>query len=118
MDVGTGSGYLTLAMSKMMNDQGSFIGIKHMKDLIDFGIKNISKHNKGLLDDKKIKLILEDERLGCKTEGPFDCIHAGGVAVNLLQNYSFSTKLREDWLFLYIKMMKNLFILLINQRMN
>lgn len=36
MDVGTGSGYLTLAMSKMMNDQGSVIWIKHMKDLIDF----------------------------------------------------------------------------------
>ena len=80
MDVGTGRGDLILAMSKMMNDQGNVIGIKHMKDLIDFGIKNISKHDKGLLDDKKIKLILGEGRLGCKTEGPFDCIHVSGVA--------------------------------------
>ena len=63
-----------------MNDQGCVIGIEHIKELVDFGIKNISKHNKDLIYNKKIKIILGDGRLGCKNEGPFDCIHVGGVA--------------------------------------
>ena len=56
MDIGSGSGYLPVAMSKMMNDEGTVVGIEHMKELYDFGIKNISKHHKNLLDSKKIKL--------------------------------------------------------------
>ena len=80
MDVGSGSGYLPVAMSKMMNDQGVVVGIEHMKELYDFGIKNISKNHKNLIDNKMIKLILGDGRLGCKSEAPFDCIHVGAVA--------------------------------------
>ena len=80
LDVGSGSDYLTLAMSKMMNDEGCVIGIDHMKELIDFGIQNISKHNKNLIDNKKIKFILGDGNNGCTQEAPFDCIHVGAVA--------------------------------------
>ena len=80
LDVGSGSGYLTLAMSKMMNDEGCVIGIDHMEELIDFGIQNISKHNKNLIDKKRIKFILGDGNNGCKQEAPFDCIHVGAVA--------------------------------------
>ena len=75
LDVGFGSGYLPVAMSKMMNDEGCVVGIEHMKELYDFGIKNISKNHKKLLDQEKIKLNLGDGRLGCKEEAPFDCIH-------------------------------------------
>ena len=80
LDVGSGSGYLTLAMSKMMNDQGCVIGIDHMKELIDFGIQNISKHHKNLIDKKSIKFIFGDGNNGCIQEAPFDCIHVGAVA--------------------------------------
>ncbi len=55
IDVGTGSGYLPVAMSKMMNDEGLVVRIEHMKELYNFGIQNISKHHKNLLDNKKIK---------------------------------------------------------------
>ena len=80
MDIGSGSGYLPVAMSKMMNDEGTVVGIEHMKELYDFGIKNISKHHKNLLDSKKIKLILGDGRIGYSKEAPYDCIHVGAVA--------------------------------------
>ena len=80
LDIGFGSGYLPVAMSKMMNDEGVVVGIEHMKELYNFGIQNILKHNKNLLDQKKIKLFLGDGRLGCKQEAPFDCIHVGAVA--------------------------------------
>ena len=80
MDVGSGSGYLPVAMSKMMNDEGLVVGIEHMKELYNFGIQNISKHHKNLLDSKKIKLILGDGRIGYSKEAPYDWIHVGAVA--------------------------------------
>ena len=33
LDVGSGSGYLTVALSKMMDDNGLVVGIEHMEDL-------------------------------------------------------------------------------------
>ena len=53
LDIGFGSGYLTVAMSKMMEDEGLVVGIEHIQQLCDFAVKNISKNNKNLLDKKK-----------------------------------------------------------------
>ena len=39
LDVGFGSGYLTVAMSKMMGDKGVVVGIEHIKELCDFAKK-------------------------------------------------------------------------------
>ena len=80
LDVGFGSGYLTVAMSKMMNDKGKVIGIEHMKDLYYFGMQNISRHHKNLLDNKTIELYLGDGRKGLKERAPFNCIHVGAAA--------------------------------------
>ena len=52
LDIGFGSGYLSVAMSKMMNDKGSVIGIEHIKDLYDFGTYNIKKHHSNLINFK------------------------------------------------------------------
>ena len=40
LDIGFGSGYLTVAMSKMMNDKGCVVGIEHMKELYKYGKEN------------------------------------------------------------------------------
>ena len=85
LDVGFGSGYLTVAMSKMMEDKGTAVGIEHIKELCDFANKNISKHHKDLLDTKKVILINGDGRKGCPEYGPYDCIHVGAAAENLPQ---------------------------------
>ena len=77
LDVGSGSGYFTVAMSKMMNDKGCVVGIEHMKELYDLGKDNISKNHKDLIDNKKIELILGDGRLGYKAKAPYKCIHVG-----------------------------------------
>ena len=77
MDVGFGSGYLTVAMSKMMNDKGCVVGIDIKKEIYDFGFKNISKNHKNLLEDNKIELVLGDAKLGYKKKAPYDCIHVG-----------------------------------------
>ena len=80
LDIGSGSGYLTVAMSKMMNDKGNVIGIEHIKDLYDWGMNNINKHHKNLIENKKIELILGDGRLGYKNKAPFKCIHVGAAS--------------------------------------
>ena len=81
LDIGFGSGYLTVAMSKMMNDKGCVVGIEHIKDLYDFGTQNISKHHKNLIENKSIELICGDGRLGCKEKAPFKSIHVGAAAM-------------------------------------
>ena len=81
LDVGFGSGYLTVAMSKMMNDKGCVVGIDIKKEIYEFGKKNISKHFKKLLDDKKIELVLGDAKLGYKKMAPYKCIHVGVSAI-------------------------------------
>ena len=83
LDVGFGSGFLTVAMSKMMNDKGCVVGIEHIKDLYDFGQNNISKHHKNLLDNKNIELILGDGRYGYKKKAPYKCIHVGAAAMDV-----------------------------------
>ena len=40
LDIGFGSGYLTVSMSKMMNDNGYVVGIEHIKYLYDFNLQN------------------------------------------------------------------------------
>ena len=85
LDVGFGSGYLTVAMSKAMNDSGTAVGIEHINELCEFAAKNINKHHKNLLDTKKVILINGDGRKGCPEYGPYDCIHVGAAAENLPQ---------------------------------
>ena len=80
LDVGFGSGYLTVAMSKMMEDRGTVVGIEHIKQLCDFAIENICKHHQNLLDEKKIILIKGDGRFGYKPLGPYNCIHVGAAS--------------------------------------
>ena len=80
LDVGFGSGYLTVAMSKMMGDKGVAVGIEHIKELCDFAKKNISKNHKKLLDEKKLVLVNGDGRYGYKELAPYNCIHVGAAA--------------------------------------
>ena len=80
LDVGFGSGYLTVAMSKMMNDKGCVIGIEHIRDLYNFGMNNICKHHKNLLENKAIELVLGDGRFGYKEKAPYRCIHIGAAS--------------------------------------
>ena len=97
LDVGFGSGYLTVAMSKMMDDKGCVVGIEHIKDLYDFGFNNISKHHKNLIDNKIIELILGDGRKGYTEKGRFKCIHVGAAALevpkDLLEQLDFGGRL-------------------------
>ena len=97
LDIGFGSGYLTVAMSKMMKDKGCVVGIEHIKDLYDFGLINIKKHHNNLIDNRRIELILGDGRLGYKNRAPYKCIHVGAasqqVPNELIEQLAFGGRL-------------------------
>ena len=80
LDVGSGSGYLTVALSKMINDSGKVIGIEHIDSLYQKSIENISKHHSKLLKNKNIILLNADGRNGVKEYAPFKVIHVGAAA--------------------------------------
>ena len=50
LDVGSGSGYLTLALSKMMKEGSFSVGIEHIPELVDSSKKNIGKNHQKYLD--------------------------------------------------------------------
>ena len=80
LDVGSGSGFLTVALSKMTNDSGTVVGIDHISQLYNFGRQNIRKHHSELIRDGKVILALGDGRKGYKKYGPYKAIHVGACS--------------------------------------
>ena len=85
LDVGSGSGFLTVALSKMTNDKGRVIGIEHIPELYNFGINNVRKNNSYLLDNENIIFVEGDGRNGCKEYGPYNAIHVGAASERIPQ---------------------------------
>ena len=80
LDVGSGSGYLTLALSKMTNDTATVVGIEHITQLYNFGKANVEKSNSDLIYKGKIIFVNGDGRQGCKKYGPYKAIHVGAAS--------------------------------------
>ena len=79
LDIGSGSGYLTCALSAMTNYKGFVVGVEHIQELINKSINNIRKNHGDLLDNKKIIFVNSDGRLGCKKFAPYKAIHVGAA---------------------------------------
>jgi protein-L-isoaspartate(D-aspartate) O-methyltransferase len=80
LDVGSGSGYLTACIARLVQPGGKVIGIEHIPELIDLSIKNIGKNSRSFLDDGTLQIVLGDGRLGYPQGGPYDAIHVGAAA--------------------------------------
>ena len=80
LDVGSGSGYLTVALSKMINDTGIVVGIEHIKGLYDIGYNNIMKRYSSLVNSGNIILQCGDGRKGFTPQAPYKAIHVGAAA--------------------------------------
>ena len=85
LDIGSGSGYLTVALSKMTGDTGKVIGVEHIPELYEFGIQNVKKHHSNLIESGKIIFVNADGRKGYKKYGPYKVIHAGAASEELPQ---------------------------------
>lgn len=57
MDVGSGSGYLTVCMALMVGERGRAIGIDHIPELIEMSTENVRSDKPELLDSGRLKFI-------------------------------------------------------------
>jgi len=86
LDVGSGSGYLTVCMALMVGRGGRAVGIDHIPELVEMGRENIRKDGKqGLIESGQLSLVVGDGRKGWAEGGPYHAIHVGAAAPTLPQ---------------------------------
>ncbi|CAO1361205.1 unnamed protein product [Diamesa serratosioi] len=86
LDVGAGSGFLSVCFSRFLTAQSESIGIEHHPKLVEFAIGNINSDDPSLLESGKIIIIQGDGRLGDENHAPYDAIHVGAAAAEIPQS--------------------------------
>lgn len=85
LDIGSGSGYMTLALSKMLGPNSTVFGIDHIEEIIQYSKNNINKHHKYYLESNRIRFIAKDGKDGLPEEQKFHIIHVGAAVQELPQ---------------------------------
>jgi len=82
LDIGSGSGYLTACMARMVTNKGKVIGIEYIQPIYELGLNNLMKNSvhKKFIEEGIIDLRLGDGWKGCSDESPFNAIHVGAAA--------------------------------------
>lgn len=83
LDVGSGSGYLTACMARMVGETGKVIGIDIVEPLVQWSIQNVNKDDPTLIQSGRVVLKVGDGWKGAPEEAPFDAIHVGAAADKL-----------------------------------
>jgi protein-L-isoaspartate(D-aspartate) O-methyltransferase len=78
LEIGTGSGWNTVLMARIIGETGKIISIERIEELYNFAKQNISKYN--FLEKGIVELILGDGSIGCKKQAPFDKVIAAAAA--------------------------------------
>lgn len=80
LDIGSGSGYLTACMARLISQGGKVYGMEIDREEAIRSVKNLSKDvlNQKLLQDKMIEIIHRDGKNGLIQKSPFNAIHVGG----------------------------------------
>lgn len=76
LDVGSGSGYLTVALAILL-PTATVIGVEKDQNLVGIAEINTRRHHSKLLDSKKVSFLHGDGRDGSLDLGQFDVIHVG-----------------------------------------
>ena len=69
LEVGTGSGYLTTLLAKIVGESGSIFSIEYLLELKEFAKTNLKKYN-----FRNVSLFVGDGKAGLKGYAPFDKI--------------------------------------------
>lgn len=80
LDVGCGSGYLTVAMGLMIGS-GKVVGIDHIPELIELSNANMHKHHSNL--SSIVEFVCGDGREGWPQAAPYNFIHVGAASKNV-----------------------------------
>uniref|UniRef100_A0A914RLV9 protein-L-isoaspartate(D-aspartate) O-methyltransferase n=1 Tax=Parascaris equorum TaxID=6256 RepID=A0A914RLV9_PAREQ len=76
LDVGSGSGYLTVCMAQMVGETGKVVGIDHIKELIDLSKRNIEKNHAQLLTSGRVVMLVEQLAPGGRMLIPVGAAHS------------------------------------------
>jgi len=82
LDVGSGSGYLTAAMARMVAPKGKVLGIEIVPELVEFAKNNLKEDQPQLLKDGVITVKSGNGWEELKGH-EFDAIHVGAAAVSV-----------------------------------
>lgn len=82
LDIGSGSGYLTAAMSLMVSPGGKVWGVEHIPQLVERSKECILADNQGLIDSDSLEILEGDGRSGLPDHAPYDAIHVGAAMKN------------------------------------
>ncbi len=89
LDVGSGSGYLSVAMAMMVsegNAAGRCVALEYIEPLMRQSMLNIRADGKqSLMDNGTLVLLTGDGWAGVPSLAPFDAIHVGAAAVEIPQ---------------------------------
>ncbi|CAH0513533.1 unnamed protein product [Peronospora belbahrii] len=81
LDVGSGSGYLTACLGRMVEDRGGHVfGLEIVPGLVQFAKKNIGVADGDLIDRGIVSIRCHNGWDGLPNEAPFHYIHVGAAA--------------------------------------
>jgi len=83
LDVGSGSGYLSACLARMVGPKGKVVGIDVIPELVEFAIKNVKNDDPTLLSEGLIEFKVKDGWKGDPDNAPFDSIHVGAAAATV-----------------------------------
>lgn len=78
LDVGSGSGWTTALLAKIVGPQGKIFAVERIPELCEFGRKNVKKYN--FMDDGMVEFFCQDGTDGLSEHAPFDKILIGASA--------------------------------------
>ena len=82
LDIGSGTGFLTVCLSKLSNGTGKVIGVEHIPEIYNMGLWNVKKNHSNLINNGNILFFLGDGRQGWKNFAPYKAIHVGAAVEN------------------------------------
>lgn len=90
LEIGTGSGWKTALMAKIIGESGKVISIERIKELGDFAKENLSKYD---FLKNQTELMVGDGSKGYSAEAPYDKIIAGASAEDLPEAWKEQLKI-------------------------
>ncbi len=84
LDVGSGSGYLTVCFALMVGAEGKAVGIEHIEELVKKSKRNTRKAGlSSLMTEGRLRFVVGDGRKGFAEDGPYHAMHVGAAARDL-----------------------------------
>ena len=79
LDIGSGSGYMSVAISKLLGPNSTVYALDHIEEIINFARNNIAKNHSKYVESGRIKFIVKDGRDGYQEGGKYHIIHVGAA---------------------------------------